>query len=186
MKKAIVIIGGSIIALGLAGGMLVLLVLPKFSYWRASIQYGRTLDGAIREREELFRRAETLVEQLGALAGRRETFETLLPSSKDQPGLLVIISRLANARGVIVQEIDFPEEAKSGTVSFAQPDGSSGVQSFPLKIKAAGSYAALKSFLGALTNTTRLIDLRALIIIPEEGADTIRFDAELIAYYRSK
>lgn len=84
--------------------------------------------------------------------------EIALPSEKDLPSLLSILERLAAETGAAIASVQL-------TPGQIAPTGGGGeAANFPVKVTIAGSFAQIKSFLGSVTNASRVVTVRNLTI----------------------
>lgn len=164
-----------------------LVTLPKLKD-RGAIRTRITqVEAAVKEREELLQAAEALEVDLSGTIKNQERITTFLPSQKDTAGSLSMLSNIAAAHGVMLDEIRFLSEEKTGSVPSAAEPAAEAFRTFPLSIRVNGSYQALHSFLGALTESLRLTDVRSMTLAPQEsGSDILTMEAELVTYYKTQ
>ena len=185
MKKKIVTLIISIVLLGIAASLVGLRLVGVVAQWRQLEERLGLLDAAIYERETLLTKADEIT---AATTGREDVrrLGALFPRDQELPTLIALVGGLASARGVILEEITFPQ-TESGSVTFAaaQPRAAP-YQTFKINLTASASYQSLKSFLGALDGAPRLIDTRRFSIVPEERGGLVKFQALLNAYYQAR
>lgn len=172
-----------IVAIALAGaaaGLAGFSVVPHFTQWRALAGYSEALERAVTERSRLVRQVKEVLAQ-STEASSKEELTLFLPSNKDAAGLIAIISGGAASRGVILEEIGFPQEE---AVSFGQMTPTTPYRTLNITVKALGLYSSLRSFLEALAESVRLLDVKRFAVTTQEGSDVMRLEAELISYYR--
>lgn len=181
-KKTIMVLGASVFLLSVAGGLTAAVVLPRAGDWRAIRARIVQVEAAIVERENLLRAAEAIEANFSLILKNQERVQTLLPSRKDPAGSLSMLSGIAAAHGVILEEVGFLTEDKTA-VPEAPPEA---FRAFSLSIRASGSYQSLRSFLGALAKSLRLVDVRTITLAPQEsGSDLLSMKAELATYYKA-
>lgn len=97
----------------------------------------------------------------------------LLPDSVNNIGLILDLDALAARSGLQVSSIDVAPIAQSTDSTMGPADTGSAqagsYQSMDFSISAAGSYSALKTFLGGLEKSQRLLDVQDISL---QGSDT--------------
>jgi hypothetical protein len=191
-KKTIMVAGSSVLMLFVAGGLLMLAVLPRVNNWRAISARIVQVEAAVKEREDLLKAAEALETGFSEALKNQERVKTFLPSQRDPAGSMAMISGLAAAHGVILEEVGFSNENKTSASAAPTSTGvaeasQEAFHAFTLSIRASGSYQALRVFLGVLAQSLRLTDVRTLTLSPQEsGSDLITMKAELNTYYKDE
>lgn len=160
-------------------------VLPRAGDWRAIRERIVQVEAAVEERENLLRAAEAIEANFSLILKNQERVKTLLPSREDPAGSLSMLSGIAAAHGVILEEVGFLKEDKAVAASPEAPPEA--FRAFSLSIRASGGYQALRSFLGALAESLRLVDIRTIALAPQEsGSDLLSMKAELTTYYKAE
>lgn len=150
--------------------------------------------------EELARK-ETLLAKIKALEEKyeesKEKIEKMyqvLPLKPDIPGILVQLETLASENGLLLEKIGYtlPKEATKVFRPQTQ-DEAEKTKEQPLLFKTviinlqvAGSYEAFKSFLGALENNLRIMDVSGITLSAreKEGSVSYSYNLNLSTYYQ--
>lgn len=101
--------------------------------------------------------------------------ETLLPDSVDNVGLILDLNALAARSKFSIVNIDVVTSTPNGAQTNTQASGAlpasglSALGSVDLSLSAVGSFAALQDFLTGVEKSTRLLDVRNLVV---KGSNT--------------
>lgn len=186
-KRTTIIIAASLFLVSVAVGVAALIIMPQMKDWRAIQDRIAQVDAAVKEREDLLRAAEALEANFSEALKKQERLKTLLPSQEDPAGLLSMLSSIAAAHGMILQKVAFLSDEKTNPVPSALDMPTESFHVFPLSVSMSGNYPALRSFLGALSKSLRLIDVRSMTLAPQgSGSDLITMEAEFVTYYKGK
>jgi len=132
----------------------------------------------IKEKEELLIKVEQLKQVYDS---RKEAIKKafyLLPVEKDASSLIVQFEAMASENGLILESIDFTEKVEKGAATY---------KTLKVSLELYGSYAAFKSFLGAIEYNVRIMDISSIEFSSEEveeGGSGFSFKVELEAYYQ--
>ncbi|MFA6502779.1 MAG: hypothetical protein WCT45_00795 [Candidatus Paceibacterota bacterium] len=109
-----------------------------------------------------------------------EALSTFLPDSVDNVGLILDLNALAARSGFSVSKIDVvtgdtgaSKVRPSGTLPAIAVDP---VGSVDLSLAGVGTFTSLRSFLGGIEKSSRLLDVRDLVI---KGSDTGVYDYQM-------
>jgi len=91
-----------------------------------------------------------------------------LPDSVDNVGLILDLNALAARSGLSLSNIDVSSNTTATNASGA-PESTNPLGSADLNLSAVGTYSALKTFLGSVEKSQRLLDVRDLSI---KGSET--------------
>jgi len=142
--------------------------------------------------EELLSKTEQLKKEYQETEEAAQKVLLSLPKEEDIPYLLVQFESLASTNGLLLSSVKFNPivEEKKKSVSALQSDEKiSG--DFPkslINMKLSGSYDAFKSFLSALENSVRIIDVQLIKFnAPGDTAlvelGVFEFDLDIVVYY---
>lgn len=98
-----------------------------------------------------------------------------IPADKDLPGLLLNLEKLAQDSGVAIAA------AQLSPGLIGKEDGKGTAENFPVKFTITGGFAQIKSFLGAVASSPRVIDLRSLAMASEQASLSASLDLDI--YY---
>ena len=117
--------------------------------------------------EELLLKTEELNQDYQEIGVEADSLFLALPDEKDVPFLLVQFESLASSNGLLLDLISFEEiEKKKTSTKETTVQDSSQLPYFIVNIKINGSYDAFKSYLKALENSIRAIDVYSINFTP--------------------
>lgn len=144
--------------------------------WSGSIAATKA---AIAADDQALAAAEQFAAQQNQLASARDaidspsltTLSTFLPNSVDNVGLILDLNALAARSGLSVANIDVIQGAATGakTAPTLASAALGHVGSVDLSLTALGTFNSLQSFLRGVERSTRLLDVRDLVV---KGSDT--------------
>jgi len=132
-------------------------------------------------KNDFIKKVEKLVEQYNGNEDIFKKLDVIFPDNQDVPNMIIQLEALANASGVILQDVTFIKEEKT--------EGSSsdyGVIKIDMKID--GSYEAFKNFLTAVENNMRLSDVDSISFqttTDSKGTSIFNFNVVLKTYYQT-
>ena len=132
----------------------------------------------VRQQQELERTQnlvsvlDQLSSQFSSLSSDLEKVELSIPKKEDTPKLLVELPTLASQNGLVVSEIGFGDPTKR-----------EGYSSIPIRLSAKGSYLNLKSFLKAVEQNLRLLDVVSIGFGEDKGGQ-YDFGFSINTYYQ--
>jgi len=111
----------------------------------------------------------------GDVAKEKERIEIALPPRAELPELLIQISSLASQNGLSLEQISFAANEKQLT----------GYVPINISVVVAGNYEALKTFLVAIEQNLRIIDVNGISFgTPKEEGKPISFSLRLTTYFQ--
>lgn len=131
------------------------------------------------ETQELASKIENLTKSSRENKESVEKTNYILPDSEDIPNLIVQLEALAFEQGLILEKIEFtPIKQESGNIE--------NYQTLSVNMRLIGSYPALKSFLKAVEENMRLMDISSVNFSTpsEESLQIFEFDLSLNTYYQ--
>lgn len=164
-----------LIALFVAVGIFFVFVSPT---WSGSIAATKE---AIAKDDQALSAAADYTRQQNTLASSRNAIDpanlsrlgAFLPDSVDNVGLILDLNALAARSGLSLSNIDVVSNSTDAASASAQQGlpaaGANPVGSVDLSLSAIGTYTALQSFLTGIERSTRLLDVRDIVV---KGSDT--------------
>ena len=105
-----------------------------------------------------------------------ERIEFALPSRAEVPEILIQISSLASQNGLVLKKINFGTAGQTGSGGYVPID---------ITLQIAGNYEALKTFIVAIEQNLRIIDVENLSFsVSQDSDDPINFNMSLTTYYQ--
>lgn len=159
-------------ALMVAVGIFFVYVNPTWSVGIAAT------NAAIAADNQALKAATDYTNQQNELAAKRSSIDptdlkrlaTFLPDSVDNVGLILDLNALAAQSGLSLSNIDVTSNTASTNSSSVGASGAANpVGSADLQVSAVGTYTALKTFLGGVEKSQRLLDVQDLVV---KGSDT--------------
>ncbi len=140
----------------------------------------------LKEKQELSIKVNQLKQSYEAQEENIKKLNYALPEGKDIPNLIVQLEALASENGLILEEINF------GSKQAGKTESEKAYKSMGTTLSLTGSYTGFKSFLGALENNIRIMDIGLVDFstaamskeLPEGGEQFFTFDLELQVYYQ--
>ncbi len=134
---------------------------------------------------EYKKRQNTLASELKAInADSLSKLNIFLPDSVDNVGLIMDISALMGRSGLSIGNIDVKDSSattgSNSTAATKTGDLSSGVnkvKSIDLSLSMTGTYASLQAFLSGIEKSTRLLDIREIVVT---GSDTGSYNYKIV------
>ena len=123
-----------------------------------------TVQSTLERVKALARRRDDILAKYNSIAAEdKAKLEEFFPRSPESGLLLLNMDRLTSEAGMLLKKIAM-EDSIEGQTPKVMPKGAekSGVEDFPLRLSASGSYASLLSFLNGLEKSRRLIEVDAL------------------------
>ncbi len=147
---------------------------------------GSELDSLIQNRDFLTKTANTITKgDLGRL-------DLALPVGPGAEELLVLLEELAKKDDVLIKQLDLTTQVKTAPAASGQPRPGgipvsaakkAGLNDFPISMNVAASYQNLKSFLGDLERSLRIVDIEELSF-GASTASTLDVSIRLKTYYQ--
>jgi hypothetical protein len=144
----------------------------RFQSIRAQIS---TLEAVSVEFDELLRQRDSLFDIVSRFSpADRERIEQTIPKGPEAGALLVLLERLANQDGVLLKNINVstPSVVQSTPPPSDQPRpqgtprpggaGEGKIKELPFDVNIAAPYQSLKTFLGDLERSVRIIDVLSI------------------------
>ncbi len=112
----------------------------------------------------------------------------MAPAKPDLPAMFVQVDALARAAGLQLNNVNFANVSATPTGTVASTGGAS--TSAALKqmtvtfsVSGGSGYASLKSFLGTLENSVRLLDVQSITYAPGKEGAAEAYQVNAVAYY---
>lgn len=161
--------------------MLGLLVTFVYLPIRAEIAAGRqSLSAKQSELESVRAKVKSLVElseEVERMQEEMRTFEVLIPTEADIPGLLRHLERLKEQSGILINNIDFPQASSTSSVqNIAQ-----GI----CNLRTSGTYSQVNRFIESIKSSPRLLAVSQAKLMPNNYGQQIDMEITLIYFYRS-
>jgi len=147
------------------------------------------------QKTDFIRTVEKLMEKYKNNQEILQKLDSILPNNKDIPNLLVQIEALANDSGIVFNDMAISaaeekasskaQEVRTGEVS--QGNLPTGYSAVSISLKLSASYESFKSFLRAVENNLRLVDVDSISFsnqAKEEGNNVFDFEMVLKTYYQ--
>src|SRR5690606_32875799 len=142
------------------------------------------LSKAIRDSESLKGRIDTLNNQLQGVP-QISRLDNFLPTQLDEIQLIVDVNNIARQSGMSIGEIDVRAESANQRGSTPAPSAGSGdpqIRPLTMSFAVVGSYGQLKSFLGDLARSLRIMDVDSLsFTLSEDGRN--RYNIRITTYW---
>lgn len=138
------------------------------------------------DKQELFAKVQELTRAYEDNKESVEKTEYVLPSSEKIPDLIVQVEALAFEQGLLLESIDITaiKEETGRTAEIPEEKTAANYKTLSISIKFIGSYESFKSFLKAVEENIRLMDISSVDFSSEtEEADIFRFGITLTTYY---
>lgn len=142
------------------------------------------------EKQETLAKVEKLGEDYKADEENLKKVNYILPSNKDIPNLIVQLEALAFEGGLILENFDLSttEEkavSKAAEIRTQEEIQVKNYQTLVIDLKLIGDYSGLKSFLRAIEENIRLMDIESITLSPQ-SEESLLFDFEIIikTYYQ--
>lgn len=185
MDKKLIVIIATVICSGL---IVFLLIFPAF-------EKIRTLGAELKLEKESLDREKEAVEQLSvlekeylAVLEERKKIGDILPQDRDIPGLLVQLEAISSENGLVLEAVNFVEEKPKiflgeGEVLVTE------YKTLDVSLDLLGSYKAFKSFIKAVEENIRLMDIVSSDFAGEGEGGTVAsnilsFNVKLKTYYQ--
>lgn len=143
----------TIVFLGFALLVIILLVSPQYQNWRFSSIRLKEFKKAEERQREHFNNLRQSWENLEKYRSSLLKINTALPESANLPELLNFIQKLAGQVGLSLKKINSIETKKAS---------SSTIKETRIEINLTGSYPAFKSFLTSIEKSARLIEVESI------------------------
>jgi len=142
------------------------------------------LSKAIRDSENLKGRIDTLNRQLDSVP-QISRLDNFLPTQLDEIQLIVDVNNIARQSGMAIGEIDIRADSANQNQRGGTPSAGSGdpqVRNLTMSFAVVGSYGQLKSFLGDLARSLRIMDVESLSFsLSEDGRN--RYNIRITTYW---
>ncbi len=146
----------------------------------------RILATAIRDAGALKSRINTLETQLQGLRPEQiSRLDNFLPDQMDEMQLIVDVNNIARGSNMAISEVNIrtsPTSNQRGGQATAQTTGEPQVRPMSMSFAVAGNYGQLKSFLGELARSLRIIDVDSLSFSVGEDGIT-RYNLSITTYW---
>lgn len=154
--------------------MILFLVWPNYQDFRQTRQKIERAQVEIQRGEEYVSELQTYSERLEKKQSAMDKVSSSLPSEPGVPALLNFIRSTANDYGLTLKEI--------GSVS--RDPFKEDINKVEMNVIVVGSYPSFKTFVRAVENSSRIIDIKNLSFrTPEDEEDSPRFQLRLVTYY---
>ena len=158
----------AIIAAGYAA-----LLHPRFAALR-DLRSRRSIELEVSDLERQIRESANAQETFrSALAAKREVIDATVPDEEDVPGLFVAMDAAAQNAGVVITSMEVTREEPPASLRALN---GSPVLLIGASLRSA-DYPRLKSFLGILASSRRLMDVLSVQFSPQAFTATIRVRA---------
>jgi len=113
-----------------------------------------------------------------------ERLEKLLPDNVDNVKLIIDINNIAASQGIFIRDIGIaaPKESSSSRTTTLQSGARAGYDSIDLSFTVATSYSNFLSFITALEQSLRLVDITSVSFVPGE-ANNYNFSVTVRTYW---
>jgi len=157
MNKLILIVG--CLALTLIVGFV--LTWPKYQAWHILSLTIAAKETELQSQQEYFKNIKETSEELAKYSESLDKISSALPYNPSLPAMFNFLQVTASKTGLILEEITLGGMAEG---------------EIRLSCQAAGNYLAMKSFLLALENSARMIEVENIAFIsPEEKGESFSF-----------
>ncbi len=180
----------AIILFVLAGGIFFLYTSPTYATAGDTQAQISQYSAALSKAAQLDALKQKLLAQYNAFNPNDITrLQTMLPDQVNNIGLILDLNNIATSYGMALENVDVStpntSTSQSGTVGAVGPD-SQKYASLTLHFATYGSYDEFRSFLTALEQSLRIVDLQTLTITPQTasgGVAQYRYDMTLETYW---
>lgn len=167
---------------------------PAWSDFRALRTGNQELSDISEELDNLIQNRDALINSINTISkDDLARLDRALPQGPHASEFLVSLENLAKQYGIVLKRVDLASfvEAKlkaggqprpGGTTLTSPPRG--GITAFPATINIIGTYPAFKSFLGALEQNLRIIDIQDISFSTAAKADVFDFTLSAKTYYQ--
>lgn len=112
----------------------------------------------------------------------------MAPAKPDLPAMFVQVDALARAAGLQLNNVNFANVSATPTGTAASTGGAatSAVlkqMAVTFSVSGGSGYASLKSFLGTLENSVRLLDVQSIAYAPGKEGAAESYQVNAVAYY---
>lgn len=143
-------------------------LLPKFQQFRDINGSISQKEAELQQREDQYSNLLEINEKLNGYSAELAKIESALPQNADIPSLFKFIEEVGSESGLFLSEI--------GSYSTSQAKENTRIKVIDFNIGAQGDYSSCKSFLSALENSSRLIEIKEVSL---SGAGTEENDLEM-------
>lgn len=166
------LIGAVVIAVALF--LVWMLLVPQYQKIMAYRNAISERQGLLTERAGILEKIKTLNQQARTKIGDIQKFSSVVPTKKDEAGLISAFDRIAQNLGV-----ELPEISLATTMNTKQ--NLSGVS---VSLKLTGTYDQMIAFLDSIETNIRLLDISDLTAAPTAvGSTILNFNLNATAYF---
>lgn len=164
-------------------GIVFLLVLPAYNKLTLLNREIKWQEHLLEDKEAVIAKTEQLKQDYEIHKDELKKASYALPSGKEIPNLIVQLEALASENGLVLESLNFLEEAKTKSKEAQTPKP---YKNLEVSLQAAGTYESLENFLRALELNIRLMDIKSIDFSSKQSEieGLFIFNINLIVYYQ--
>ncbi len=167
---------------------------PKYQNWGSLQLQIQLKEAELQSKTEYFDNIRAISQQLKDYQGQLQKITSALPSDPSLPATFNFLQRTAAQSGLIMEEVsvgrisELVQKETRASVGKREAPGKtseqvSDVKVINLSMVLLGSYDSLKSFLSATENSTRIVEIKKVVLTPsDEDEELFSFDVDVVIH----
>ena len=148
----------------------------------------------VKKVEDLLAKIQAVEQDYQDVVEAASKISLALPKEKDLPYLITQFETLALTNGLLLESVNFDEQIERSIKddSLKQEEGISPFPYLTINVRLSGSYEGLKGYLKSLESSVRLMEVREIDFVSQQGQSNIdlsglsifKFGLKILVFYQ--